>query len=138
MRTHTPHRCARIESRAQDLLGEIHPDRLRSGIAVTGRQTPFGPAALGQQVDPRLRVPQEKPVVPVAEESIAAAIRDLKSDEYATREAARKELMAIGEPAVAALQDISKLGTLNSEMNGMSTLVIWPLASILSLATRTS
>ncbi len=67
---------------------------------------------LGQQVEPRLLVPQAKPVAPVAEGSIATAIQDLKSDEYATREAARKELMAIGEPAVAALQDISKRGTL--------------------------
>ncbi|MBI2478104.1 MAG: hypothetical protein HYV60_05495 [Planctomycetia bacterium] len=66
---------------------------------------------LGQQIEPKLLGPPPQPIVSVVEEPIAAAIRNLKSDEYAIREGARKELLAIGEPAVQALQEIAKSGT---------------------------
>ena len=68
---------------------------------------------LGQQIEPKLLAPpKEEPIVVAAQEAITAAIRSLKSDEYSTREEARKELLAIGEPAVDALRAIAKRGTL--------------------------
>ncbi|MDA1052402.1 MAG: hypothetical protein O3C40_18235 [Planctomycetota bacterium] len=72
---------------------------------------------LGQQIDPKLLAPPAKPQpgVGAADEAIAAAIRDLKSDEYATREEARKKLILIGDPAVDALQEIAKRGSLEQK-----------------------
>ncbi|MEO8496194.1 MAG: hypothetical protein ABI614_14080 [Planctomycetota bacterium] len=70
---------------------------------------------LGQQVDPKLLAPPERPIVPDAKEAISTAIRNLKSDEYATREQARKELLEIGEQAVDALREIAKRGTLEQK-----------------------
>jgi len=70
---------------------------------------------LGQQVDPKLLAAKEIPIVPEVKEATTAAIRNLKSDEYSTRERARKELIAIGQPAVDALRDIAKRGTLEQK-----------------------
>ena len=71
---------------------------------------------LGQQLAPQVLAPQANPQIDDATDSaIATAIRELKSDEYARRQEARKKLIAIGEPAVHALQAIAKSGTLEQK-----------------------
>jgi hypothetical protein len=57
--------------------------------------------------------PQKPAHVDQAE--ITAAIKDLDSDQFAMREAARQILLRIGEPAVSALESIRESGTLEQK-----------------------